>query len=397
MRLTILDGFRGYFLFFMAVVHINGIVHVTLGEINHHSLGWVEDAQGFVFISGFVVGLVYGGIYVRKSYEAMRRGILDRMRTIYTYHAGLVLLICAAALLLGLVGVESNIVHPYQAEPVLFTLLSLAILSASAFMGILPMYLWFMAVTPWALRAFRNDRTLAVLVLSVGLWLFAQTRLMDYLILQLGGVLDAWGHPMDLGLGFNILAWQVIFFSGLWLGLRQAEGRLDLSFLKTPQMQGAFVMAMALVGGLAVFDWIVQFQLVSPDYSGLAWSHVDRNTLSAIYFVAFFLDLFVISWLLVAGPTSTVRWAPAAARVIEAVFTWRPLVFLGQHSLQVFAWHVATAYLIDFVVNGRDLGEFYGTLVLVAGTASIFIPAWLHARSVAARKALRAAPGRAAA
>ena len=95
MRLAILDGFRGYFLLFMAVVHINGIVQVPLGRWNHHQLGWVEDAQGFVFISGFVVGLVYGGRFLKRGAEAMRRGILDRMWTIWTYHAGLVLAILA--------------------------------------------------------------------------------------------------------------------------------------------------------------------------------------------------------------------------------------------------------------------------------------------------------------
>ena len=59
MRLAILDGFRGFFLLFMMIAHANAYLGAPLGKFNHHYFGWVEDAQGFVFISGLVVALVY--------------------------------------------------------------------------------------------------------------------------------------------------------------------------------------------------------------------------------------------------------------------------------------------------------------------------------------------------
>ena len=65
-RLRTIDGFRGFFLLFMGIVHFNGVTDVVLGKLNHHRFGWVQDAQGFVFISGLVVGLVYGKKYLRN-------------------------------------------------------------------------------------------------------------------------------------------------------------------------------------------------------------------------------------------------------------------------------------------------------------------------------------------
>ena len=390
MRYKILDGFRGYFLLFMSIVHIDGIVDVALGKVNHHWLGWVEDAQGFVFISGLVVGLVYGGVYLRRSFEDMRRGIRARMRLIFTYHAGLTLAILGAALLMGSLGHATNIVNPYRAEPVVFPLLSLGLLGGSAFMGILPMYLWFMALTPWVLRQLREGRALSVLVLSVGLWLLAQTRLPAYLGTLIGQGLEAVGIDAGIGLGFNLLAWQAIFFLGLWLGFLQAEGRLDLSLLRRPEVERAMPWLLGLVLGLAVFDRLVAGGLM-PAFGSLAWTHLARENLTPVYLVNFVADLVLVTWVIVAGPTSQLGWAPPAARALTWLFTRPFLVFLGQHSLQVFAWHVAVAYLIDFAFAGRDLGEAGGTLVMVLGTLSIYVPAWLHARSVASRKAARQA------
>ncbi|MBA3326144.1 MAG: OpgC domain-containing protein [Rhodobacteraceae bacterium] len=51
-----------------------------LGKIHQQFFGWVEDAQRFVFISGLVVGLVYGRQYLRTpSVAAMFGPIMARV------------------------------------------------------------------------------------------------------------------------------------------------------------------------------------------------------------------------------------------------------------------------------------------------------------------------------
>ena len=143
MRLAILDGFRGFFLLFMMIAHANAYLDAPLGRVNHHYFGWVEDAQGFVFISGLVVALVYARRLLRKGEAAMREGIGARIRKIYTYHAALILVFLAWALLLPLVGIEAEILAQQAEEPFLFTLASLFLVTGTLHMGILPMYIFF--------------------------------------------------------------------------------------------------------------------------------------------------------------------------------------------------------------------------------------------------------------
>jgi hypothetical protein len=132
-RLTIIDGFRGFFLLFMGVHHFNTILGTTLGMLNHHRLGWVEDAQGFVFISGLVVGVVYGRKFMRRP-DAIYAPILARVKTIYMHQAALILILLAAALYLGPEAARQF--RPYVEDPTTFSAASLMLLTASSNMGI---------------------------------------------------------------------------------------------------------------------------------------------------------------------------------------------------------------------------------------------------------------------
>src|SRR3546814_10449839 len=69
-RYDILDGFRGYFLVFMLVNHLAFQGGSRLAKLNHSELGYVQDAQGFIFISGLIVGLCYARGYIRGGHEA---------------------------------------------------------------------------------------------------------------------------------------------------------------------------------------------------------------------------------------------------------------------------------------------------------------------------------------
>lgn len=73
----------------------------------------MEDAQGFVFISGLVVALVYGRIGMQRGEAAMSEGVHKRIRTIYAHQAGLVLILFASALLTQyLLGQTSPFLRP---------------------------------------------------------------------------------------------------------------------------------------------------------------------------------------------------------------------------------------------------------------------------------------------
>ncbi|MEI4471218.1 OpgC family protein [Frigidibacter sp. MR17.24] len=375
MRLNILDGFRGFFLVFMMVAHANAYLDAPLGHINHHYFGWVEDAQGFVFISGLVVGLVYAKRLVRKGAGAMRAGIFARVRTIYSYHAGLILLFLAAALLLPLAGVEAQILRQPAEEPLVFTLAQALLLTGTLHMGILPMYIIFMLATPAVLVMFSRGQGVVVLAASICLWLVAQTGWPDLAQLPVEGALSAAGHGINLGIYFNVFAWQALFVGGLWLGWLMAEGRLDLDRLKRPEMRAVFWIALAAFLVLGTLDVMAWSGAGDEGWRRMIFANIDRGNLAPIYVVAFAVNLYLVTWLVVAGPTSGNRGLAWAGEAFRWLFTREALVMLGRHSLQIFAAHVVLVYLLSIAMAERTLAPMAANGALLA----MLVPLWLVA------------------
>ncbi len=376
-RITIIDGFRGFFLIFMMIMHSNELLNAILGKLNHHYFGWVEDAQGFVFLSGLVVGLVYTRQMERRGTDAMRRGIWKRIGTIYSHQAGLIMTFLLAALMLP-TGIEPMNLAPYEREPVVFTAASLMLVTGSRHMGILPMYIFFMMATPFVLRALARGHFAMLSVISVSLWLFAQTGLPEEVVILASQVSADAGHPIRFGIFFNIFAWQIVFFLGLVIGYLTASGRMDTSFLYTPDMERAFFVAVAAVIALGLFDRVVFDYWIGVEFRHQVLSSVDRGNFSSLYLVAFLIDLFVIVWLLGPGRTSHIRIVALASALMHRVFTFGPLVFLGQHSLHVFSAHILCVYVLALVLHGTQLSPLVGNLLILLSPLPLYLAAWGH-------------------
>lgn len=399
MRLTILDGFRGFFLIFMMIVHINMQFHAVIGKFNHHTFGWVEDAQGFVFISGFVVGLVYGARLIRSGFEACRKAVLLRIRTIYSHQASLTLIFLAAALIAVGVGYTlkpQTYLAPFVEHPVEMTLSSLLLVSGTLNMGILPMYIWFMFATPFVLRLLHDGRGKVVIALIACAWLLAQTDVVGFAIGGIEEMLEAAGHPVQISIFFNLLGWQVVFFSGLYFGYLQAAGRLDLSFLRDPDWYTIFRIGAVMFVFLGVLDRIVWGNLFGAAFSEWFLTREERRDFTGLYLLSFALDLFLVTWLLVAGRECGNRLVAALSRLVEWVFTRRFLVFLGQHSLHVFSAHLLITYGVNLLVQGRQFGALTENLIVALSPLPLYLAAWGHAWLLDREKRQKAA-GRAAA
>ncbi len=387
MRYRVLDGFRGFFLIFMVVVHANETLKAILGKLNHHYFGWVEDAQGFVFLSGLVVGLVYGGILDRKGVPALWAAVRKRCFEIYKCQAGLILLFALGAMTLF---TQASVLQPYVQEPAWFTLAALALVSTTQDMGILPMYIYFFFTAPFALIAIKKGLIAPVVFASLGLWLFGQTSLFEAGTDALSATLAAHGVHLTFSLFFNVFAWQVLFAFGLFLGYRLSQGRLSLEWLKDRQWGPAFYIAAATIFLLGVFDRVVFNTLISQDFSDAFLAREHRKLFSEFHLFAFALDLFAITWLLVAGPASQFKVTRAASKALHTVFNHKALVFLGQHSLQVFAFHMVVVYAMRIGFEDRAPAQWLANVILVLCVLSLYIPAWLHAGSQARAKAVAA-------
>ena len=391
MRLTVLDGFRGFFLVFMMVHHLNAFLGTTLGKLNHHRIGFVEDAQGFVFISGLVVGLVYGKGFLRKGAAVMQHRVFARMRTIYSHQIGLALILLTAAFLLAALGVRTDFLDPYLNEPILLPLTTALLVSGSMHMGILAMYIWFMAVTPFVLRAFRAGHIPEVMIGSALLWVIAQSGVGGYLIGGLNDFAAARGHDLHFGIYFDLFGWQVLFFGGLLIGWLLANDALDLSWLKARRWETVAVMVFAAFVLFAVLDRAAPPDASASAFAADIWSTTNRERFTWAYLANFAVDLYLVVWLLTAGPSHRLAPIRILAAVGWRIFTWRPLVFLGQHSLHVFSWHILAVYAMGVLVDVVQPGSLARVGLLLLGVASLYIPASFHQRQVERERATREA------
>src|SRR3712207_841440 len=79
---------RGYFLVFMLLNHLAFTGGLWLVHVNHAELGFVQDAQGFIFLSGLLVGLIYTRQFLRGDDAAATGKVLRRALVLYAHAMG---------------------------------------------------------------------------------------------------------------------------------------------------------------------------------------------------------------------------------------------------------------------------------------------------------------------
>ncbi len=385
MRYPVLDGFRGLFLVFMMIIHANEVLQTTLGKINHHYFGFVQDAQGFVFISGFVVAMVYGKAFDRAGLAACRRVTYRRVLTIFSYQAGLIFILLAAALLLPNADTTGPL-GAYLREPFWFTLSSLTLTSASMHMGILPMYIYFMLGLPFVIAALARGYWLPVMALSLFLWLVGQTRLLPGMLDMSEAGFAARGIDVRIGLYFNLLAWQILFFGGAVLGYLLNRRALPLQIFDTPAVRITALLCLAFLILLGIFNRMLYGDVFSVAWTDWYLQTNARRHFSPLHLLSFVFALFFISWLLLAGQKDRLPLVRGVSRAATAVVGHPRLIFLGQHSLQVFSFYILLVYRLHVLVGDAEPNEVTASAILVACVAALFLPARLHAIGRARRK-----------
>lgn len=387
MRFAVIDGFRGVFLIFMMIIHANEILHTTFGKLNHHYFGWVEDAQGFVFMSGLVVGFVYGGRFLRSDYDTMRKAIHARIRTIYSHQLGLILIFLIATLIFSATMPSvPNVLHRYADHPISFSISSALLVTGSTHMGILPMYIFFMFATPFAMGLLKERQYFLYAFIIGALWALSQTHVIDFCVGYINSIFVAKDLGFDIGIFFNVFGWQALFFTGLMIGFLMTSKRLKIDFLQAPEMKKVFYVCLALFVFYGIYDRIVFDYWFGTEFSLKVLAETDRGNLSTIYPITFFIDLVIVIWLLGPGMTDENPIVQKSAKFLRTVVTWRPLVFLGQHSLHVFSAHILIVYVIAIIYEGSQPTELTGVAIILLSLAALYAVAWWHAKSVAAAK-----------
>lgn len=345
-----LDTWRGLMLVLMAVSHLGG----SLGESVSYQLGYTSSAEGFVLLSGVMCGLVYSR-YSRISTGLMFQRLWRRAATIYAYHVAVLLILFGYVTTLAIAapGVAAYFdrtnLSVFLEAPLLGILISLLGLLLPDNIGILGIYVAYMALAPVILMQFIRGRAWLVFAISGSVWLLAQLGLGT----ELGEMLPARRHIV-LG-AFDVFAWHVIFVAGCYVGWRRSIGADILP------RHGRAIFVAAATAALVLF--IMRH-----------WGPVlGKTDLGGA------VNLARVGWLRVINTAVLAIAIYGLARYLSLELKVGWLALLGAHSLQVFAFHAVVLYVLYPVlwrVHKVGLGADIAAATLFV--ASLSIPALAH-------------------
>jgi hypothetical protein len=354
------DTLRGLFLVIMTINHLP----TELRRFTDQSAGLFSAAEGFVFLSGLMAGWVYTRRFRSQGAAGLWSASSDRAKSIYRWHVGSVL---AAFVLVQLterlVGYCSPAVpRLFFEHPALALGLGVSLLYQPGLLDLLPMYCGFVMLLPTVIRALESGRRSLVLAISAGVWLAVQWA---------PPVDGAPLYPINTG-SFNLLAWQLLFVAGVAVGHARAGGRAQVSRPSPWVLAGAAAVA---VYGIGVR--YAQWPALWPDRAfGIL---LNKPALGLLRMADFGCVAYLVGVL---------------GAQLPGALTWRPLAFLGRHSLAVVATQsVAVMGLLQFPALFET--ELSRTLVAAAAVGILFAAA-LARQSLLAHAAAPASARRSA-
>jgi hypothetical protein len=350
-----LDLLRGFCVFAMIVDHVGGTswLYVLTGG----NRGPVTAAEGFVFLSGLVLGMVSRRRVERDGLRAAIRSSLARAWTLYGLTVALTLIFVALTVDTDLaIWVDRSLLGEITSWPALVTS---AVLLRFTWHGtdILALYALLLAASPLALFLLAEGRHWRLLGGSWALWLMFQVAPEQAVI--------PW--PIEHATTFPFAAWQALFVSALVVGYRREElaAWIARASERRPDTDLRYRAGLAFAAcGLVVFGVALsvgQAHAMGASATTLGTFDLYDKASLGIGRLAAFASVAVLVYSVL-----TVCWHP-----IERAVGWL-LIPLGQASLYAYAVHlfvIVLAYNVPPYVGsdqpGWELHNTIGQLVLV--------------------------------
>jgi hypothetical protein len=367
-RLIELDILRGFLLLWMTLTHLPTKASV----VSNQTFGFVSGAEGFIFLSAFMVGQLGHRMEEKRGRLGALRDWVRRTVRVYLYHC---ILLAIAFTLAAPIGVAfhrlaiQNLLSYYLADPK-HALIAAALLEyRPSLLDILPMYVIFMALTPVAREIARRWSWEPVVYASFALWAVAQFGLRAWLYRQ--GDLFGLKVPETSTGAFDLYAWQLLWIVGL------ALGSITFSTNRSqPRPQ-------------RIPDWLWKICLpVCIVFLILRYAPLDRWMNPDVY--GWLID----KWHL--GPARIINFSALAilvvrfgARIANLPFI-APLYLLGQASIEVFSVHVLCCLAGHALSEDADPSQpwWQQIILLVVTISALFLTAiaqraWMNKRRAA--------------
>ncbi|MGH8260988.1 MAG: OpgC family protein [Steroidobacteraceae bacterium] len=350
-----LDVLRGLLLVLMAVTHLP----TRLNAYSSQPFGYISAAEGFVFLSAFLVGSIYSRQLIERGSQYVRSRLWKRAGRLYLMHLGLLFflftVVAALAVVTGRPSLHNHLAV-YFASPMRASIAGPLLLYQPPLLDILPMYIVFLIATPAVLRIAARHGWRLLLAASGSLWLFAQLGGRTLVYGKLSSAL-ALSLPLDAFGAFDWFAWQLVWIAGLWLGARQTAVPRSVS------VRARRVLMAAAVSATIVF-LLWRYQLLGlPLDSSVRFALTDKWHLGGLRIVNFAALAYVVS----RGVLPVLAWLRVKA-----------LSMLGRASLEVFTAHVPLCVLSRALVvdDATPLPLVQEALVLGATLGAMLFVAW---------------------
>ena len=312
--------------------------------------GFVSSAEGFVFLSAFMVGWIHVARAKKNANAVMPRAVWRRAFILYACQIGLLLFLLMIVAPIGTAKVQpaiTDLVSFFHHEPLTALSSGLVLVYDPPLLDILPLYIPLMLLTPAVLTLSMRRGWAPILSVSLGLWILAQFGVGRTIYQAIAGA-TRFDMPYAQTGAFSLLAWQLLWIIGLWMGSARADG--DERGIATPGWLVAPAAAVALV-------FLVWRHAIGemPFPSGNELNTLfDKWHLSPLRLLDF-LALLVV----------TIRWGSTLASWFARPF----LIRLGAASLPVFCAHLVICLLVlAFFGSQYDHRGWQVDVALLIGT-----------------------------
>src|SRR5262245_22817571 len=156
----------------MTMDHFPGDPFARFSNTYYGPFGFFTAALGFVFLSGLVGGFVYANDRAAYGMRWMIRRVLRRVRTLYVTQMA-VFVVLVAALMVGLSGTGQWHLDLISNSPWRGLAFGSFLLYEPGYLGILPMYCFFLLLTPVVLWLFQGGHSRYVIGASAAVWIAA--------------------------------------------------------------------------------------------------------------------------------------------------------------------------------------------------------------------------------
>jgi hypothetical protein len=354
-----LDALRGLMLVWITLTHLPTAASAYVNQ----PFGFVSAAEGFIFLSALFTGRIYYRMAVHDGYGPMTRKLWSRTVRLYGYHA----LLLAFAFLVA-IPIASRGNRPGLHNLLDFYFIAGANQSITAaalliyrppLLDILPMYIIFLVFTSAALLLAPRIGWKPILLSAFVVWMCAQFGFRQSEHAFMSKIVPTHIPLNEMG-SFDLWAWQFLWIAGIWLGVRWGQGDLRIE----DWARRAVIPATLIVTPLFALRRALEHGVQLGSY-----------------------EILFDKWHL--GPIRLMNFVAVAALLIVAQsilkpLAVRPLVLMGQSSLQVFCVHLLFCFAgLTLLGNAAMLSASRQIGLLAATFAAMLLTAKLFSKSEA--------------